>query len=136
MNDVWDFLREGTVPITPGDTNGAWASYIEAFLASRKWPRYYLASLDMSFGGWHYKWGVVPGTTCMVIVKWITMGGLKIHLMMPPLVIVGGRGRRTGSLGMVSPSRCRVPVVRRRLAILRGANGSSGVRPKWAGIHL
>jgi len=85
MREVWELLREAT-PMQP-DAVAAWGVYLQGFALHRKWPRYYMASADMAANPGKYRWLVVGG--CLLVVKWVTMGGLKVHLALPPMSASG-----------------------------------------------
>ena len=85
MCEVWELLREAT-PMRP-DAVAAWTPYLQGFALHRKWPRYYMASADMAANPGKYRWFVVDG--CLLVVKWVTMGGLKVHLALPPMSASG-----------------------------------------------
>lgn len=81
MREVWELLREAT-PMQPNAVT-AWTPYLQGFAMHRKWPRYYMASADMAANPGKYRWLVVDD--CLLVVKWVTMGGLKVHLALPPM---------------------------------------------------
>lgn len=60
-----------------------WEAYLQGFALHRKWPRYYMASADMAANPGKYRWLVADD--CLLVVKWVTMGGLKVHLALPPM---------------------------------------------------
>lgn len=82
--NVFEFLGT-TKRVSPLNSNIEWSSFMSKFFETRKYPRYYLSSVDMSSQRSKYQWGIVPGTQCLVVAKWLTMGGIKIHLAIPPI---------------------------------------------------
>lgn len=88
MQDVWATIS-GTTSVFPGDV-GLWGEYLAGYAANRQWPRYYMSSVDMAAGMGRYRWTVVDD--CLVVVKWMSMGGLKIFLSLPPMSKYGDIG--------------------------------------------
>lgn len=89
MDSIWDFLRERTQPMQPRHAWQHWQPYISRYFMTRQMPRYYLSSVDMSTARGAYRWGVYQD--CLLIVKWLSMGGIKIHLTMPPMSLSGDK---------------------------------------------
>lgn len=81
MQDVWATISRSQA-VVPGSVT-QWSDYITGYAMHRKWPRYYMSSADMSAAMGRYRWVVVDD--CLVILKWVSMGGLKIHLAVPPM---------------------------------------------------
>lgn len=84
-----------SVPVT-SDSLQQWAPFLKAFAARRLSPRYYLSSADAAANKAAYRWLILQD--CLLVVKWVTMGGIKIHLALPPINLHGEIGTEVGIL--------------------------------------